>query len=179
MPNWKEAFEKVLAKGGEPASKFPECQFCIISGIKNISDTDKCLGCPLCAVLKSPCFSERCWRFLKSYMDNAERRAICRHVLATVKDFTDRDEIRARIAEMLDDDAREKFLGKAKRKEYTVDTGVYIYHYEDKVAGNALRAPNGVTPLRYLIRRAGCFTAAFRDEDTRDRVLAFLNGEAK
>jgi len=173
MPNWKEAFEQVLAKGCVVACTPANCMFCVVANKARLPGNEPCSICPLHWDGLRDCGGP--WEEL----DGSLRRAIFRYVLKTVQDFTDRDEIRARIAEMLDDDAREKFLGKAKRKEYTVDTGVYIYHYEDKVAGNALRAPNGVTPLRYLIRRAGCFTAAFRDEDTRDRVLAFLNGEAK
>ena len=110
MPNWKEAFEQVLAKGGETAGNFSKCRFCQIVDVDNTSCPDKCGLCPIFAVdsggYSGPCSNV----FGPDKMRDSERCAICRHVLATVKDFTDRDEIRARVAEMLDDP--EKFLGK-------------------------------------------------------------------
>ena len=101
MPNWKEAFEEVLARGGNTAPS-ENCLFC-----KTSKDCTK--DCPLDGApnqSRITCSDI----FGRHYMDDSERRAICRHVFATVKDFTDRNEIRARIAEMLDDP--EKFLGK-------------------------------------------------------------------
>lgn len=102
-PNWREAFEQVLAKGGK-LNGSEDCGFCQIKGVGEHDQGDKCHGCVLDAGMKP----YPCELFLKCFMDNSERRAICRHVLLTVKDFTDRDEIRARIAEMLDDP--EKFF---------------------------------------------------------------------
>ena len=100
-----------------------------------------------------------------------------RHVFATVKDFTDRGEIRARVAEMLDDDAREKFLGKAETyRMATSDVGpcgfIHSHNPED----------SDYPKLIYYIREGESefntqVGAAFRDKDTRDLVLRLLNGE--
>jgi hypothetical protein len=93
-----------------------------------------------------------------------------------VKDFTDRDEIRARIAEMLDDDARAKFLGKPEPQyqTYHSDGGCYTYR--------AQLIDDNTPEFHWLIslgEPSDEIIAAFRDEETRDRVLAFLNGETK
>ncbi|MES0385645.1 MAG: hypothetical protein ABUJ98_13820 [Hyphomicrobium sp.] len=106
--------------------------------------------------------------------------AVCRHVLApgVIKDWTDLAEIRARIAEMLDDELREKFLGKAEKKyqkyqTYHSDGGCYTYR--------AQLTDDNTPEFHWLISLGEAsdeIIAAFRDEDTRDRVLAFLNADA-
>ena len=174
-PNWREAFEQALAGGGGTAS-YEDCGFCRLAGVADGS-ISKCPGCPLLVsgCSSSTLFRRACRKVFGSSMDNSERRAICRHVLATVKDFTDRAEIRARIAEMLDDDAREKFLGKAESKisyeGYDGDSDspmIYRAHWVDK------HTPEFLYTIENNISG---HIAAFRDEITRDRVLAFLNGE--
>ena len=105
-PNWKEAFEQVLAKGCAVAPTPSDCMFCIVANKARLPGNEPCGICPLHWDGLKDCGGP--WEEL----DGSLRRAIFRYVLKTVKDFTDRDEIRARIAEMLDDDAREKFLGK-------------------------------------------------------------------
>lgn len=107
MVDWKEAFEQNLAKGGNFSP-----DGCIFCEFNNTHIKENCDGCVLTG------FAMGCTDiFGFGDMDNSERRAICRHVLATVKDFTDRDEIRKRIAEMLDDETRRKFLGAAEERE--------------------------------------------------------------
>ena len=170
-PNWRKAFEQVLAGGGRWS--YGGCCFCATAGHKEEGGYN-CVVCPL-----KP--SDRvCEHVFNNPMDNSERRAICRHVLATVKDFTDDAEIRARAAEMLDDNAREKFLGKAEPE---------LIGYKVRVLfdGPYTRPPKvgKVSPdLQYAIEAGGDgrfyienIIAAFRDKDTRDLVLRFLNGE--
>ncbi len=162
-PNWREAFEQVLAKGCEIAVVDAECAFCRL--------TEGCAGCPV-ENKTNGCACADYWLAL----DSSLRRAIFRHVLKTVKDFTDVSEIRARISEMLDDP--ERFLGKAepekikyetwwltepyKRPAHTGDNGNYG---EGPALGYGINTDFGVENL----------IAAFRDEATRDRVLEFLN----
>ena len=105
-PNWKEAFEQVLAKGCAVAPTPSDCMFCIVANKARLPGNEPCGICPLHWDGLKDCGGP--WEEL----DGSLRRAIFRYVLKTVKDFTDRDEIRARIAEMLDDP--EKFLGKAE-----------------------------------------------------------------
>ena len=105
-----------------------------------------------------------------------------RHLLTTVQDFDDDAEIRARIAEMLDDDAREKFLGKAKAK---VEYMIYFLSEPYKrpsgcnsAAGQWADGPN----LNYAIRKevngenhgAEDIIAVFFDSETRNLVLELL-----
>lgn len=93
-----------------------------------------------------------------------------RHLLSTVKDFDDNDEIRERIAEMLDDP--EKFLGKAE-PEYGVHTsdGQCLAYRPGLVDGH--------TPVfRHLIFKGGVseqIIAALRDRNTAEKVAEFLN----
>ena len=173
MPNWKEAFEQVLAKGGNYDDD-SLCRFCRTKG-----DGDCPRICPL-SCLTSTGNNYSCTDIFIHGMDNSERRAICRHVLATVQDFTDRDEIRARIAEMLDDP--EKFLGKPEARYCGMEPESYY--------GAIIGPPHRYFPpstnadiwpdLHYIItERRGAHIAAFRDKETQDRVLAFLNGETK
>lgn len=173
-PNWREAFEQVLAKGGESAGNYGDCRFCqTFEG--GYCGPENCKCCPIFAVDGGGYGGSCCNVFGDDFMDNSERRAICRHVLATVKDFTNVTKIRERIAEMLDDP--EKFLGKAELEK--VD---YIHF---NAGGGMIYAPrctvDEYTPLlRYQIqiRTAGKFDdtiIAFRDEKTRDLVLEFLN----
>lgn len=155
-PNWREAFEQVLAKGCAVAEDGTECLFCRL--------TDGCADCPV--VNRG---NEECCEFW-SDLDSSLRRAIFRHVLAAVKDFTDVSEIRERIAEMLDDP--EKFLGKAEpEKEYEA------FHLMDSYEHH------GAPKLKYAIQKMRDshhhieeIVIACRDEETRDRVLEFLNG---
>ena len=174
MPNWKEAFEQTLAKGGMLLGS-ANCRFCQIMHVGAFEAGDRCVGCVLWTDIKE---AYPCHLFLSNCIDASERRAICRHVLATVKDFTDRDEIRARIAEMLDDDAREKFLGKAE-PEPNPRYWVYEAHcsliYGPKNQGNDLNQPD----FKYLIIRGTSTIAALGDKDTAEKVAAFLNAEAK
>ena len=172
MPNWKEAFEEVLARGGNTAPS-DNCLFC-----KTSKDCTK--DCPLDGApnqSRITCSDI----FGRHYMDDSERRAICRHVLATVKDFTDRNEIRARIAEMLADP--EKFLGKAEPEKVRYDKTSLGSGYEWPTKfRESLRAAAG--ELRHVITQKGnhwpgSIIAAFRDEKLRDRVLELLRGEAK
>ena len=122
-PNWREAFEQVLAAGGKGAG-FEECGFCRILHVTTCGSR-ACKKCPFATSLE-PDHAGYCVPiFGPDNMDNSERRAICRHVLATVKDFTDVTEIRERIAEMLDDP--EKFLGKAEEPKPK-----YGYYYSRK-----------------------------------------------
>jgi hypothetical protein len=158
-PNWREVFEQVLAAGCPVAEGGTECIFCkLIEG---------CRGCP--AENKTAGYD--CAEFWGDF-DSSLRRAIFRHVLKNVSDFTDVTEIRERIAEMLDDPA--KFLGKAepekKYQKYHSDGGCYTYR---------ARLTDTNTPeFHYLISYGSPsdeIIAAFRDEETRDRVLEFLN----
>ena len=75
--------------------------------------------------------------------------------------------IRDRLAEMLGAEAREKFLGKAEEKapRYTA------HNHCEKVR------IDGSGGHRYAILRSGVAIAWFLHEDTRDRVLEFLNKE--
>ena len=79
-------------------------------------------------------------------------------------------------AEMLDDDAREKFLGKAEPKEpfYNKYDARRALIYRPGKNVNAEVNP----PFPYLLGLDYINIAAFRDEDTRDRVLEFLNADA-
>ena len=84
-------------------------------------------------------------------------------------------------AEMLDDDAREKFLGKAETRYYGMEPGSYYGaivgppHQYFPPSTNADIWPD----LHYIItERRGAHIAAFRDKETRDRVLEFLNADA-
>ena len=159
--NWREAFERFLAGGG--ITDGSNCIFCWeFPG-------DNCSSCPASCLPQSTCTAI----FVYS-MESSERRAICRHVLSTVEDFTDVSEIRTRIAEMLDDEAREKFLGPE-----------YIAMPND-VPGHGFTRPYAKEPelLHYITRNirmklSQSIIAAFRDEDTRDRVLEILNREEK
>ena len=173
-PNWKKAFEHVLAGGGAWVG-LRDCRFCRIVGYPR--NDGKCDACPL-KVWDGETWDGHCAEVFHDDVGDSERRAICRHVLATVKDFTDRDEIRARIAEMLDDDAREKFLGKPEpEKEY------YIYtsgHYSGINCDGAPFATDAWPEFHYIIsERGGPQIGAFHEKDTACRVLAFLNGETK
>jgi len=97
-----------------------------------------------------------------------------RHLLATVKDFDDDAEIRARIAEMLDDDAREKFLGKAEPEERYFTTSMYGTPYKNSGGyGTCDKFPD----MGYVIILGNTRIAAFRDEALAYKVAAFLNGE--
>jgi len=149
MPNWKEAFEEAVRYTDLTDCRRLNCEDCPLA----YADPELCIDAELSDEV---CIS------------------IYRHVLATVKDFTDRDEIRARIAEMLDDNAREKFLGKPEpEKEYSP---------YNTSGGITYRAPWGVdshTPeFNFSIQDLAGHIAAFRDKETRDRVLEFLNADA-
>ena len=174
MPNWKEAFEQVLAKGCVVACTPANCMFCVVANKARLPGNEPCSICPLHWDGLRDCGGP--WGELGGSL----RHAICRHVLVTVKDFTDRDEIRARIAEMLDDDAQEKFVGKAEPIGFT--KWELVNPYERKPGMNG-------PPLNYAIvtgdTSGDCdgkghdIIIATRDKDLRDRVLAFLNDEAK
>ena len=183
-PNWKEAFEHVLAGGGAWVG-LRDCRFCRIVGYPR--NDGKCDACPL-KVWDGETWDGHCAEVFHDDVGDSERRAICRHVLATVKDFTDRDEIRARIAEMLDDDAREKFLGKAEPEKITVYREYDLYAAYERPAGDNDQGYYGDAPiLPYAIKgeinnRFGGIddvAAAFRDEATRKRALELLNGDTK
>ena len=177
MPNWKEAFEETLAKGCRVASTPLGCYFCGVAQVDLAPfSASRCETiCPLLAEGTGECGGY--WKDI----DSSLRRAIFRHVLKHTEDFTDRDEIRARIAEMLDDDAREKFLGKAETRYYGMEPGSYYGaivgppHQYFPPSTNADIWPD----LHYIItERRGAHIAAFRDKKTRDRVLEFLNADA-
>jgi len=179
-PNWKEAFEWALARGGVSCLTVTGCNFCVLAGHADKgSRTGKdCSDCPLNVVNSKG--TDTCARIK---LDDSERRAICRHVLATVKDFTDRDEIRARIAEMLDDDAREKFVGKAKAEYHRFDlaaTGFMRVGGNTKVVIQPNRLAYTIIEGKYPkdVNDEENFIAAFRDAELRDLVLKLLR-EAK
>ena len=180
-PNWKEAFEHVLAGGGAWVG-LRDCRFCRIVGYPR--NDGKCDACPL-KVWDGETWDGHCAEVFHDNVGDSDRRAICRHVLATVKDFTDRDEIRARIAEMLDDP--EKFLGKAAVKCYVPGYDVESAEGYQYLTGGDKANPK--PKLLFYIKEArsgaemklndGVTILACRDEATRDRVLAFLNGKTK
>ena len=186
MPNWKEAFEWALTRGGVSCLNVTVCNFCVLAGHADKgSRTGKgCSDCPLNVVNSKG--TDTC---ASIKLDNSERRAICRHVLAPgmIKDWTDRDEIRARISEMLDDDAREKFLGKPAVKCYGPGYDVESAEGYQYLTGGDKANPK--PKLLFYIKEArsgaemklndGVTILACRDEATRDLVLAFLNGETK
>jgi hypothetical protein len=176
-PNWREAFEQVLAKGCSVSRSATDCVFCVVGRGDNEHFTLK--QCDVCPLHNHGI--QGCAEYWNS-LDSSLRRAIFRHVLAPtiVKDFTDVQEIRDRIADMLDDDAREKFLGKAEN----VEPEYYERNFD--LPGEGFRKvplcpPHDPTELRFYINpypwRPNQVLAAFRDEDTRDRVLEFLNNE--
>ena len=163
-PNWRERLEAQVA-GTEEAHG-------LCRGVY-------CSGCPFTSAVRTA-------HCIPNSFRGAELNWIWRHALATVKDFTDRDEIRARIAEMLDDDAREKFLGKAAEPEPKVEYSDYClaepYKRHGGCNSTAGQWPDGPY-LKYAIRKEvnGLYRGAediitvCRDKDTRDKVLEFLN----
>lgn len=179
MVNWKEAFETALAAGGNSAD-FKDCAFCRELGVVEHS-SKTCSACPLYnEFVRPPCY------LLIEKTDSSERRAICRHVLATVEDWTEVAEIRARIAEMLDEETRRKFLGKAKECEPRywmndmncgVTEGAITGYENNGFCGTTSRYP----VMRYTIfdRDAEARIIVCRDEDMAYRILEFLNREAE
>lgn len=183
-PNWREAFEQTLAKGGAMGG-YDTCRFCLMAGFKaKVCDCDLvrklCLACPLNANGVSEELREAggCIQVIDNdFMDNSERRAICRHVLATVQDFTDVAEIRERIAEMLDPELREKFVGKAEKwVAATWDEGS-VRLSSNSLPGHAWQSEGDMKYVIYRPSNMGKPFIAVNDEDTRDRVLEFLNKE--
>ena len=182
MPNWKEAFEWALAKGGVSCINVTFCNFCVLAGHadKGRRTGKDCSDCPLNVVNSKG--TDTC---ASIKLDNSDRRAICRYVLKHTEDFTDRDEIREHIADALTilgkDDAREKFLGKPEPEKVRYDKTSLGSGYEWPTKfRESLRAAAG--ELRHVITKKGNhwpdnIIAAFRDEETRDRVLELLNGE--
>lgn len=163
-PNWREAFERTLEFGGAQAG-FDDCVFCNIAHVTSGS-THNCIDCPL-ATKGGFAGGGWCVPVLGITIGNSERRAICRHVLAPgmINDWTDVDEIRSRIAEMLDDEQREKFLGKAPTK-YTVrkNWGGYEGWAQYVIVEGCVKN------MQRII-------AACRDKDTAEKVAGFLNNE--
>lgn len=173
-PNWREAFEQVLAAGGKGAG-FEECRFCQIAGVTGAGQS-RCKRCPF-ATSVEPCWAGYCVPvFGPDNMYNSERWAICRHVLAPtiVKDFTDVQEIRDRIADMLDNDAREKFLGKAEPVNYQKYWLADAYTRQEEYQPS----PDLDYAITINARLRPNIIAAFRDEATRDHVQEFLNADA-
>ena len=176
-PNWREAFEWVLRRGGAWAFGSSECAFCqITKPLLSPKPTNTCFPCPL----DPP--GAACYEAFRDEVDNSERRTICRYVLKHNQDFTDRDEIRGHIADALTvlgkDDACEKFLWKAEEsKKYYAAKSLGYYGVIGAITGE--HHPSDIWPdLRYLIAESGGpYIIAFRDEDTHNKVLAFLNGE--
>lgn len=175
-PNWREAFEQALAKDAPVAKESRDCIFCQLAGKWSGKDGYyNCDKCPLHSLRAATCLIF--WAGINVYI----RVAICRHVLATVKDFTDVSEIRERIAEMLDDEQREKFLAKPEPEYSPAD-------YTDDLAYGQLGTrslTNKHWPDHHYVIwqsdntfKLGAIIAAFRDKDTRDRVLEFLNADA-
>ena len=156
MPNWKERLENYIESESSGVCSLVACDSCPFNGSY---ETIRC-------ILARGDFTSRRVRLF-----------LFRHVLTTVKDFTDRDEIRARIAEMLDDDAREKFLGKPEPD----DGKYYIYtsgHYSGINCDGAPFATYTWPEFHYIIsERGGPQIGAFHEKDTACRVLAFLNGK--
>jgi len=150
----------VLAKGCAVAVTPADCLFCVVAGNNSRFDFERCRTCPLLAKKGGECGGY--W----SELDGVLRRAIFRHVLKNVSDFTDVSEIRERIAEMLDDP--EKFLGKAERKPK------YLPEYDNE--GNGAKLPG--MEFRFYIGpnpwECEGIIAAFRDEETRDFCLEKL-----
>jgi len=112
---------------------------------------------------------------LMQYIPNNQLLEIDYHLLETVEDWSDTSEIKTRIAEMLDDDAREKFLGKAEpEKEYERFHLSFPYARQ-----NAPELKYAIQKMHDENHHLEHVVIAFRDEATRDRVLAFLNGDTK
>ena len=177
-PNWREAFEQVIAKAGQFTLDTESCEFCRIVNPMVSKDCEQ--RCPV-----SPCTD------IFLHGTTPEERVIgCRYVLKHGGDFIDYDDARRLTADALSvlgkDDAREKFLGKPEKPKVEY----IVYHLSepykrpggcDSAVGQWADGPN----LNYAIRKevnggnhgAEDIIAAFRDKDTWARVLAFLNGE--
>lgn len=172
-PNWREAFEQALARGGEPEDG---CRFCATAG------EDKARGrydCAKCVIGPS------CTSVFDTPLDNFERRAGCRYVLKHTQDFTDTDEIRGHIADALTilgkDELREEFVGKAEEKKrygcFDSDGGGMTYRRE---GASSEHEPKYEPDLRYTLREGtdenviGTIIAAFHTKDRRDEYLDFL-----
>ena len=172
-PNWREAFEQVLARGGKPTG-FSTCKFCVILGVNVFTCPNKCNECPLFAVSPGDESGIPCKHIFEKSMDNSERRVICRYVLEHIGMTVDRDQARNLIAQALKilgkDDAREKFLGKAEPvKEFYAQNFCEGYEYKPHAGLYEL-------PLKYgIVNKVGYVLMAFAYETARDRVLEFLN----
>ena len=150
MPNWR----KILAVAIIESSGYLYC-----GGIR----------CGECIFIDD---SKWC---LMQYIPNNQLLEIDYHLLETVEDWSDTSEIKTRIAEMLDDDAREKFLGKAEpEKEYERFHLSFPYARQ-----NAPELKYAIQKMHDENHHLEHVVIAFRDEATRDRVLAFLNGDTK
>ena len=144
----------------------------------------RCLACPLLAenVTEEEREGGGCIPVIgENFMDNSDRRTICRYVLKQGGDFIGYDDARRLIADALTvlgkDDAREKFLGKAKdRPHYYVIKPISTAFYRgfDKDCG-AFEVRTWPV-LKYMVAEEnGGHIAAFRDEDTARKVAEFLN----
>lgn len=92
-PDWRELIQEAVERGDDMDCSGIECEDCIFNPAKE---------------------GEECADYFPFTTTEDEERLtlIHRHLLITVRDWNDFDEIRAHLAEMLDDP--EKFLGKAE-----------------------------------------------------------------
>lgn len=153
--NWRELIQEAVGRGDDMDCLGIECEDCIFNPAK---DKEECAG-----------------YFPFTTTEDEERLTLIhRHLLITVRDWNDFDEIRAHLAEMLDDP--EKFLGRAEvQPEYPYrrshDHVGYGYQYGKD--SDPHRQPE---LLFYIVdNETSAIIAAFRDEATRDHVQEFLN----